>query len=228
MRTVTVLLKNKIILITGATSGIGEASARLFARWGAHVVVSGRRTKAGEAIAAQIRAAGGAASFVRADISRESDVDALVASIVAEHGRLDAAFNNARVQAPFSSLIESAAAQFDTAIAVNLRGTWLAMRAEARAMMATGGAIVNTSSWLTTNGFSRSSIDGAVKGAIDAMTRAASLELADAKIRVNAIQRYGSPEEIAATAAWLCSDAASHVTGQSIGIDVHPMELRAS
>ncbi|HSP14762.1 MAG TPA: SDR family oxidoreductase [Thermoanaerobaculia bacterium] len=222
------MLKNKVVLITGATSGIGEAAARLFASEGAKVVLSGRRTKLGETIAAQIRATGGTASYVRADISRESEVDSLVATVVESYGRLDAAFNNARVEARFKPLIDSVAANFDTVVAVNLRGTWLAMRAEARAMMAAGGAIVNTSSWLTTNGFARSSIDSAMKGGIDAMTRAAALELADANIRVNAIQRYGSPEEIAATAAWLCSDASSSITGQTIGVNGFRAEVRAS
>jgi len=224
----TIMLKNKVILITGATSGIGEVAARVFAGEGAKVALSGRRAKLGETIAAQIRATGGTASFFRADISRESDVDSLVASVVEEYGRIDAAFNNARVEARFRPLTDSLTADLDTLVAVNFRGTWLAMRAEARAMMAGGGAIVNTSSRLTTNGFSRSSIDSALKGAIDAMTRAAAFELADARIRVNAIQRYGSAEEIASTAAWLCSDAASDVTGQTIGINGHRVELRAS
>jgi NAD(P)-dependent dehydrogenase (short-subunit alcohol dehydrogenase family) len=222
------MLKNKVILITGATSGIGETAARVFAGWGAKVALSGRRAKLGETIAAQIRALGGSASYIRADISRESDVAALVSSVVEHYGRLDAAFNNARVESRFTPLIDSIAADFDTAMAVNVRGTWLAMRAEARAMLAAGGAIVNTASRLSTNGFSRSSLDSAVKGAIDAMTRAAALELADAKVRVNAIQRYGSPEDIATTAAWLLSDAASHVTGQTIGVNSHHTELRAS
>ncbi len=222
------MLKNKVILITGATSGIGEAAARVFAQQGAKVALSGRRAKVGEMIAAEIRAAGGTVSFFRADISRESDVDSLIAAVVDKYGRLDAAFNNARVEGRFTPLTDSVTADFDTMVAVNFRGTWLAMRAEARAMMATGGAIVNTSSWLTTNGFPRGSIDSAMKGGIHAMTRAAAFELADAKIRVNAIQRYGSPEAIAATAAWLCSDAASSTTGQIVGLNGDHAELRAS
>ncbi len=222
------MLKNKVILITGATSGIGAAAARMFAREGANVVLSGRRAKLGEMVVAEIRATGGKASYHHADISRESDVDALVASVIRVHGRLDGAFNNARVERRFTTLIESAAADFDTTLAVNFRGTWLAMRAEARAMMLAGGAIVNTSSSLTTNGFQRGSIDSATKGAIEAMTRAAANELADAHIRVNAIQRYGSPEEIAATAAWLCSDDALSVTGETVTVNRHHAELRAS
>jgi NAD(P)-dependent dehydrogenase (short-subunit alcohol dehydrogenase family) len=222
------MLRNKVILITGATSGVGAAAARLFARQGAYVVLSGRRAKLGELVVAEIRATGGKASFHRADISRESDIDALVASVIRAHGRLDGAFNNARVGQRFATLIESAAADFDTAMAVNFRGTWLAMRAEARAMMLTGGAIVNTSSSLATNGFPRGSIDSATKGAIEAMTRAAADELANANIRVNAIQRYGPPEEIAATAAWLCSDDASAITGETVSVNRHHAELRAS
>jgi NAD(P)-dependent dehydrogenase (short-subunit alcohol dehydrogenase family) len=223
-----IVLNNKVILITGATSGIGAAAARTFAREGANVVLSGRRAKLGEVVAAEIRAAGGNASYYRADISRESDVEALVASIIRTYGRLDGAFNNARVERRFRTLVESAAADFDTTLAVNFRGTWLAMRAEARAMLLTGGAIVNTSSSLATNGFPRGSIDSATKGAIDAMTRAVALELADTNIRVNTIQRYGSPEEIAATAAWLCSDAASSITGETVSVNRHHAELRAS
>lgn len=223
-----IVLKNKIILITGATSGIGAAAARMFAREGATVVLSGRRAKLGELVVADIRASGGTASFHRADISRESDVEALVASVIRTYGRLDGAFNNARVERRFQTLIDSAAADFDTLLAVNFRGTWLAMRAEARAMMRTGGAIVNTSSSLATNGFPRGPIDSATKAAIDAMTRAAALELADTNIRVNTIQRYGSAEEIAATAAWLCSDAAASITGETIGINRYHAELRAS
>ena len=222
------MLKNKVVLITGATSGIGEAAARMFAREGARVVLSGRRAKLGETIADQIRATGGIASYIRADVSRESEVNMLIMSIVEKYGRLDAAFNNARADARFSTLIDSPTSDFDTAVAVNLRGTWLSMRAEARAMLATGGSIVNTSSWLTTNGTARSSIDSSIKGGIDAMTRAAALELAELGIRVNAIQRYGTPEEIAATALWLVSDASASVTGRVIGVDGRREELRAS
>lgn len=242
----------KVILITGATSGIGEAAARLLARRGARVVLAGRRAERGETIASEIVGAGGDARFVRADVSREDEVDALIRAAVEAYGRIDAAFNNAGTEGRFASLTMSSSQDFDEVVATNVRGVWLCMRAEARQMLAQRdpGAIVNTSSWLAVGGFGGSALYSATKGAVDAMSRAAAVELAEARIRVNTVRpgyivtemfrrfldpedrvqgrpflhatparRYGTAEEVAATAAWLCSDDASYVTGQCIAVD---------
>ncbi|MBF5046454.1 glucose 1-dehydrogenase [Aggregicoccus sp. 17bor-14] len=246
------LLQDKVCLITGATSGIGEAAARLFAAQGARVVLAGRRVERGEALAAELRRSGAQALFVAADVAVEAQVDALVGRAVSEFGRLDAAFNNAGTEGRFAPLPESTADDFDALVATNLRGTWLSMRAQAKQLLAqgTGGAIVSTSSWLAQGGFAGSSLYSATKGGIDALSRAAAVELAAHRVRVNTVQpgyivtemfrrfldpedrvagrpfleatparRYGQPEEVAALAAWLCSDAAAYVTGQSIAVD---------
>jgi NAD(P)-dependent dehydrogenase (short-subunit alcohol dehydrogenase family) len=245
-------LDKKVILITGGTSGIGESAAHLFAQQGASVVLSGRRNDRGESIAEEIRSKGGQARFVRADVAREEDVDALVRESVAAFGRIDAAFNNAGTEGSFPSLTSSTVRDFDDVVTTNLRGTWLSLRAEVRQMLAqgTGGAIVNTSSWLAVGGFEGSALYSATKGGIDAMSRSLAVGFAEQGIRINTIQpgyivtdmfrrfldpadkvagrpflyvtparRYGRADEAAALAAWLCSDASSYVTGQTIGVD---------
>src|SRR5450755_3872354 len=137
---------NKVVLITGGTSGIGKTTALAFAKAGAKVVLSGRRAAEGEAVVAEIAAAGGTARFIRADVAVEKDVKNLVEQTVAAFGRLDIAFNNAGVEA-MGPLLEVSEADYRRTFDVNVWGVLTSLKYEIPAMLkAGGGAIVNTSS----------------------------------------------------------------------------------
>jgi len=209
----------------------------------------------------EIRAAGGTAAFVRADVSRGDEVEALIEKTVADYGRLDYAFNNAApMEEPFAMTADLTEEQFDRSIALNLRSVWLCVKAEIRRMPAqqpAGGAIVNTSSVNGLGGVPQGSFYAASKAGVLALTKSAALEYARSGIRVNALAaggfqtpmlegvidrvsggspeakqaivkgyedlialgRIGRPEEAAEVAVWLCSDAASYVTGHSMIVD---------
>ena len=213
---------NKVVLITGATSGIGEAAAHAFAREGATVVVSGRRAEKGEEIVARIRAGGGDASFIRADVAQESAVAALVAQTVAEHGRLDIAFNNAgtegRMGEPTAAQTEADyREQFD----VNVGGVLWAMKHEIPAMLKTGGGIiVNTASIFSQIGMPGMALYTAAKHAVLGLTRAAALEYAQQGIRVNAISPGGVETEMFQRAAGTPEENSE---GRKLFTGFHPM-----
>jgi NAD(P)-dependent dehydrogenase (short-subunit alcohol dehydrogenase family) len=177
----------KVVLVTGGTSGIGKATAIAFAQEGAKVVVSGRRAPEGERVADEIRAAGGDATFVRADVAKEADVKNLVEQTVAKYGRLDVAFNNAGVEhggaaADFTE--EDYRHVFD----INVLGVGLSMKYEVAAMRKTGGgSIVNTSSVLGHVATRNAGIYNASKHAVEGLTKTAALELGVENIRVNAV-----------------------------------------
>lgn len=240
-------LAGKVALVTGAGSGIGQATALAFAAQGAAVVLAGRRQAELEAVAAQITAAGGRAMAVPTDVSEEAQVVALVKRTVDEFGRLDAAFNNAGVTS-YGSIEQLTGDDFDRVFATNVKGVWLLVKHEILAMRALGrgGAIVNTSSIAATGGTAGLSIYGASKGALDAMTRAVAVEVGPEGIRINNVspgltvtpmtegmpaemmdavaaytplKRIGQPADVADVAVWLASDGARFVTGQSILAD---------
>lgn len=174
--------------MTGGTSGIGRATALAFAREGARVVVSGRREKEGTETVNAIRKAGGDARFVRADVSDEGDVRALVDETVKAYGRLDIAFNNAGVEETIAPLTEKSVEVFDQVMAVNVRGVWLSMKHQIPAMKRSGGgSIVNTSSIAGIIGFGGAAAYTASKHAVAGLTRAVAMENAKEKIRVNAV-----------------------------------------
>ncbi len=213
------------------------------------VVLAGRRAAALETTAAQVRACGTEARVVITDVVRESDVEALVATTVERYGRLDAAFNNAGVEGAFAPIADLTAADFDHTITTNLKGVWLCCKHEMAAMLrfGRGGSIVNTSSWLAHGAFPGSSIYSASKAALDGMVRALALEGADQGIRVNNVnpgiidtpmfrrfaddaaarpfvdhtpaRRLGTPDDVGRVVAWLASDAAAFVTGQTLLVD---------
>ena len=238
----------RVALVTGATSGIGEATARVFARKGAKVVFCGRSTMKGEAIAEDIRAAGGQAVFVTCDVTDRAALDAMFDAVIDRHGRIDFAVNNAGINAPYRSFVDLDDDLYDLNFDTNARATMHCMQREIRQMLLQGGgAIVNTSSLASINGASGYATYGASKCAVNGLTRAAAVEFAPHNIRVNAalpgviatsmakklfddvgeqwaltripMRRFGTLEEMACPIVWLCSDEASYVTGLIMPID---------
>jgi NAD(P)-dependent dehydrogenase (short-subunit alcohol dehydrogenase family) len=241
------LLETKVAIITGASRGIGATAARAFAAAGATVVLAARSQDDLEAVAARIRGVGGEALAIPTDVGDPAAAERLVQQTVEAFGRLDAAFNNAGDGHLPTPLADLALADFDTALRVNARGIFLMMKHQIPAMLAAGGgAIVNMSSTAGLSGAPGMGGYTAAKHAIVGLTQTAALDYGAQGIRVNAIapgpifthnlaraddaararigghlplHRLGQPEEVAATAAWLCSDQASFITGATIPID---------
>jgi NAD(P)-dependent dehydrogenase (short-subunit alcohol dehydrogenase family) len=236
-------------LVTGAAGGIGRASAVAFAATGASVVVSDLEAQraGGEETVRLIESAGGSASFVACDVSVPEQCQALVDVVLEAHGQLDFAHNNAGIDEHEGLLADTGDASFERVLRVNLWGVWSGMKAQIPAMIAAGGgAIVNTASLAGVTGAPTLSAYVASKHAVIGLTRTAAKEYAAQNIRVNAIcpaavrtpitdklppeihdllpevqaiKRYAEPEEIAAAVVWLCSDAASFVTGTAMPVD---------
>ena len=188
MNTGTTFYQGKSGLVTGSGSGMGRAMAIAFAAAGAKVLVTDVNVKGGEETVATILKAGGTAKFLRSDVSSASDVTAMVAAVIAEHGRLDFAVNNAAVEVDTGPLADCPDDAFDKLIAVNIKGVFLCMKHEIRQMLKQGGgAIVNIAS---TNSFRpqlNMSVYTATKHAVVGLTRNAAIEYAAAGIRINAI-----------------------------------------
>lgn len=201
-RTAEPLLLDKVILVTGASSGIGAEAARLFAQEGACVVLTARRADLLEAVTAEITATGGNATSVAADISEAAPVERVIAAVLDRHGRLDGAFNNAGISQGGAALADVEEARFDRVLAVNVKGVWLAMRAEIRAMLAAGrpGSIVNTSSVGGLRGGAGLSVYSASKHAVIGLTRSAAQEYGAHGIRVNVVAP--GTTDTAMIAAW--------------------------
>jgi NAD(P)-dependent dehydrogenase (short-subunit alcohol dehydrogenase family) len=242
-------MSNPVVLITGALTGIGRATAIAFAQGGARLIVAGRREEVGQQVAAELRALGAEAEFIRADVRYENDVLNLVDQTVARFGRLDIAVNCAGTEGKPGPVIEQTAESYGATFDTNVLGTLLSMKHELRVMQAQGsGSIVNISSTYGHEGAKGASIYAASKHAVEGLTRSAALEVAGSTIRVNAVApgpidtgmldrftgtperkaglsasvpmgRVGRPEEIARTIVFVASDKASFVTGQVLTAD---------
>ncbi len=237
------------VLITGALTGIGRATAVAFAKEGARIVVAGRRDAEGKALEAELRGLGAEASFIKADVRHDDEVRDLVDQTVARFGRLDAAVNTAGTEGKPGPVTEQTAESYAATFDTNVLGTLLSMKHELRAMQAQGsGSIVNISSTYGHEGARGASIYAASKHAVEGMTKSAALEAAAFGVRVNAVApgptetgmlnrftgtaerkaalassvplgRVGAPEEIARAVVFLASDKASFVTGQILTAD---------
>ena len=181
-------MNHPIVLITGALTGIGRATALAFAREGASLVVSGRRDDAGHALAGELRALGVRAEYLRADVRNEAEVRSLVEQTVERFGRLDVAVNNAGTEGQLGPITEQSEDNYRATFDSNVLGVLLAMKHEMRAMLRQGaGAIVNLSSIAGQVGVAGASVYVASKHAVEGLTRSAALEGAAAGVRVNAV-----------------------------------------
>lgn len=181
-------MNQPVVLITGALTGIGRATALAFAREGNRVVVSGRREEAGQALAAELRALGAEAEFLRADVRFEAEVRSVVEQTVERFGRIDVAVNNAGIEGQLAPIVEQTSTNYEDTFSVNVLGTLLSLKHEMRVMLAQGaGSIINLSSIAGQVGIAGASVYAASKHAVEGLTKSAALEGAAAGVRVNAV-----------------------------------------
>ena len=242
-------MNKPVVLITGALTGIGRATAIAFAKEGAGLVVAGRREEAGHQLTTELRALGAEPEFIRADVRHEDEVRNLVDRTVARFGRLDVAVNNAATEGQVGPITDQTAESFAATFETNVLGTLLSMKHELRVMLPQGsGSIVNVSSAYGSVGAAGASFYVASKHAVEGLTKSAALEVAGTGVRVNVVapgttdtgmltrftntaenkaalvstvplKRLATPEEIAHVIAFVASADASYMTGASIPVD---------
>jgi NAD(P)-dependent dehydrogenase (short-subunit alcohol dehydrogenase family) len=238
-----------VVLITGALTGIGRATALAFAQEGARIVVSGRRDEAGQKLVAELRQTGVEAEYWRADVRHDDDVRSLVDKTVARFGGLDIAVNNAGTEGTPGPIMDQTAESYAATFDTNVLGTLLSIKHELRVMIPRGhGSIVNVSSTYGRIGTAGASVYVASKHAVEGLTKSAALEAAGSGVRVNVVapgpidtgmltrftgsderkaglvggvplKRIGRPEEIAQAIVFIASDKASFITGASLASD---------
>jgi NAD(P)-dependent dehydrogenase (short-subunit alcohol dehydrogenase family) len=242
-------MNTHVVLITGALTGIGRATALAFAQEGARIVVSGRHDEAGQQLVRDLRAVDTEAEFIRADVRHEVDVRNLVDQTVARFGQLDVTVNNAGTEGKPGPVTEQSAETYAATFDTNVLGTLLSMKHELRVMLPQRhGSIINVSSTYGHLGAAGASLYAASKHAVEGLTRSAALEAAEFGVRVNVVapgpidtgmltrftgtaerkaglvagvplQRMGRPEEIAQMIVFLASDKASFSTGATFAAD---------
>jgi NAD(P)-dependent dehydrogenase (short-subunit alcohol dehydrogenase family) len=242
-------MSSPVVLITGALTGIGRATAVAFAREGARVVVSGRREQEGKKLEKELRELGAEVEFVKTDVRHDDDIRALIDKTVARFGRLDIAVNNAGTEGLRGLVTEQTAESYAATFDTNVLGVLLSMKHELRVMLPQGsGSIVNISSTYGSVGAAGASVYVASKHAVEGLTKSAALEVAGTGVRVNVIavgttdtgmltrftntdenkaalvstvplKRLATPEEIAHVITFVGSANASYMTGSSIPVD---------
>lgn len=238
-----------VVLVTGALSGIGRATALAFAKNKARLVISGRRPEEGQRLAVELRSFGAEVEFVQADVRFEDQVQALVDSVISRFGRLDIAINSAAYEGEPAPIVDQHVEQYTSVFDANVLGTWLALKHEIRVMSAQGsGSIVNFSSTMGIRGAARNALYVASKHAVEGLTKSAALEAAAYNIRVNAVapgptqtemldrltgsetgkaamlatvplKRAGTAEEIADAVVFVASNKASFMTGEVLRVN---------
>jgi NAD(P)-dependent dehydrogenase (short-subunit alcohol dehydrogenase family) len=240
-------LNGKVALLVGASRGIGSLTAKVLARSGAKVMLAARDEKALEAVVGEIQAEGYEARFVSVNVGDEQSVKHLVKATLGEFGRLDIAFNNATDGSTPQPLADMSVDDFDRAIRINIRGTFLGMKFQVPAMLATGGgSIINMASLAGVQGVANLAGYVTGKAGIIALTKVAALDYADRGVRVNVLapgpilthhleaageqaqrqaaratpmRRLGTANEVARAVLWLGSDESSFITGTTMSVD---------
>jgi NAD(P)-dependent dehydrogenase (short-subunit alcohol dehydrogenase family) len=242
-------MSKQVVLITGALTGIGRATAVVFAAAGANIVVSGRREEEGKKLEKELRELGAEAQFVKADVRYESEVQSLVDETVKRFGRLDVAVNNAGTEGVIGHITSQTSETYANTFETNVLGVLLSMKHKLRVMLPQGkGSIINISSTLGQEGAAGAALYVASKHAVEGLTKSAALEVGGTGVRVNIVApgpvdtgmldrftstpeakaalvngvpigRIGEPDEIAAAVEFLASDRASFITGHSLLVD---------
>jgi len=241
--------KDKIILVTGGNSGIGKATAILFAEQGAKVAIAARRKDEGETVVAQIKESGGEAFFIKTDVANAKDVEAMVQQTVDKYGRLDIAYNNAAISSGRNFIADIEEGHWDRVLDINLKGMFLCMKYEIKEMLKRKqGVIVNCGSVSGVAATPYATPYSASKFGLIGLTRAAAKECAPLGIRINIVcpgwvdtpvidylrnkpefekksreliplGRFAEPQEIAKVVAFLCSDDAGYMVGAAVLAD---------
>ena len=242
-------MSTPVVLITGALTGIGRATAIAFAKQGARLAVAGRREDAGQQLTTELRALGAEAEFIRADVRHEDEVRDLVDRTVARFGRLDVAVNNAATEGQVGPITDQTAESYAATFDTNVLGVILSMKHEVRVMQAQGsGSIINISSTYGHEGAAGASVYVGSKHAVEGITKSVALETVKSGVRVNSVapgpidtgmltrftgtpenkaalvttvpmDRLGRSEEVADAIVFIASDEASFITGHVLNVD---------